>query len=156
MDVTEGVQDALWHQAWHLTSSPRWTSKSTLLRSWPSGSRCVVIVMTTLNEMQQSPGEFSCSGVSVMLRRPTNYCYCCLSGGLAAEEPGQLVAWRPCWCHADAEEATAEHAHLHSRSAQKHEMETSGFAGLTATHIIIISTHVLCPDSVRLRYLCCV
>lgn len=60
-------------------------------------------------------------------------CVCLPSGGLAAEEPGELIAWRPRRRHTDTEETPTEHAHLHSRSAQEHEMETVGSASTPAS-----------------------
>ena len=66
---------------------------------------------------------------------------CCLLGGLAVEEPRELVARGPCRCDPDAEETPAEHAHLHPGSAQKHEMETAGSAGTSAAFLLHTHTH---------------
>ena len=70
----------------------------------------------------------------------------CLLGGLAAEEPGEPVARRPCRCHLNAEKTPAEHADINPRSAQEHEMETISAAGVMTAFILSISMllFVLC------------
>lgn len=69
-----------------------------------------------------------------VLRKPSS-CYYCLLGGLAAEEPGELVAWGPCGRHPDTEETPTEHAHLDPSAAQEHEMETIGSASTAPAFI---------------------
>lgn len=67
-------------------------------------------------------------------RKPSQSC--CLLGGLAAEELGELAAWGPCRCHPDAEETATEHAHINPCTAQEYEMETLGSASMTADFIL--------------------
>lgn len=67
-----------------------------------------------------------------------------LSGGLAAEEPGESVARGPCWCHLNAEKTPTEHAHIHPGSAQKHEMETISSAGMPITLQLLFPCCYLC------------
>lgn len=84
-----------------------------------------------------------------------------LSGGLAVEELGELAAWRPCRRHPDAEETPAEHAHLNPCSAQKHEVETTCSAGMTAAlaphrrvgPCLCLCDHVICVIC-KCVYLC--
>lgn len=54
-------------------------------------------------------------------------------GGLAAEEPGEPIAWGSGRRDPDTEETPAEHADFNPRSAQEHEMETFGPASTKGT-----------------------
>ena len=60
-------------------------------------------------------------------------------GGLAAQKPGEPVAWGPCRCHSNAEEAPTEHAHIDPCFTEKHEMETISSAGMMTALSMSIS-----------------
>lgn len=53
----------------------------------------------------------------------------CSSGGLAAEEPGQRSERGPMRSHPNAKEKAPKHPELHTCSAQKCPLETTGPAG---------------------------
>lgn len=67
---------------------------------------------------------------------------CCVLGGLAAEEFGELAAWGPSRRHPDAEETATEHTHLDPRSAQEHEMETIGSASTKTAFAFILHRYI--------------
>lgn len=82
---------------------------------------------------------------------------CCLLGGLAAEELGELAAWGPCRCHPDAEETPTEHAHIDPCAAQEHEMETVGPASMMTTFILhryVCACLLVCQYVLVCVYLC--
>lgn len=95
-----------------------------------TGCSCLNII--SLSPLSESRGCLRTA------KKTPHHCYSCLQGGLAAEEFGELAAWRPSRRHPDSEETPAEHAHLNPCSAQEHEMETVGSASMRTAFTLIL------------------